>query len=273
MQRMKFIGPALALCALPALAHADRFALEYQGNAWALAPLGGATLDVTTTPTDYRIQATLRSGGLLRLFDRSELVADAQGAIVDETPVWTRYDLDHSYAKKRRVTSMRASPEALNVTITPTYRLWGEPPASDAQKREARDPLSLLVAMGMAAGKTRTCAGSFATFDGRFRYDLVMSGGKTANYEAGGYDGPVLRCTLQYVQVAGYEKKKNERQKIPQGEIWFALLDDSTFAPPVRVLLPLPIGQAGISLKKWQRARVDVLADETVVEPAAPPTP
>jgi hypothetical protein len=40
--------------------------------------------------------------------------------------------------------------------------------------------------------------------------------------------------------------------------VWFALMPDTRFAPPVRISTPLSAGGAMIRLESFRRARVDV---------------
>ena len=260
MRRLALACLALLLCAATS-AHADRFALEYEGDWLGFAPLGSARLDIAVGDDVYDATARVDSGGLLRLFERTSLLAAATGVVTPDGVRWQRYDLDHSYSKKRRVTSLRLGDDgAFRALITPNYRLWGTPPASDEDKRASSDPLSSVVAMSAAVARDPRCVGTYPTFDGRFRYDLVLSGGARGRYDRGGYDGPVLKCRMRYVQVAGYDvRNENERRRLPEGDIWFALVADSNIAPPVRVAMPAPVGSAVISLKKWRRAIVTVL--------------
>ncbi len=254
-----FAGALMAGFAAIAPAHGDRFTLEYTARAWSLAPLGSARLDVMVDDTDYYAETTLKSGGVLALFEQTALSADAEGALSPEGVQWRRYDLDHSYSKKRRVTALRRTEAGVESRIIPIYSAWGDPPASEEMKRESFDPLSAMVAMGLRVAQTRLCDAAFPTFDGKYRYDLVLLGGRIEPYEAGGYSGPVLKCRIQYRRVAGYEPTDpNQVKKIPEGELWFALAEGSRFAPPVRAILPLPLGHAGISLKSWKRATVTV---------------
>jgi hypothetical protein len=112
--------------------------------------------------------------------------------------------------------------------------------------------------MAIDIGRSRRCEGSYPTFDGRFHYRLELSGGDIDDYEGGGYEGEVLKCTLAYVAVSGYNPRDAGRRRIPEGQIWFALMPDSTFAPPVRISTPLSAGGATIRLASFRRARVDV---------------
>jgi hypothetical protein len=148
----------------------------------------------------------------------------------------------------------------VSAEITPTYRLWGEPPTSDEQRRRSRDPLSTMVAMSIDVGQTRRCSGSYPTFDGRFHYVMELSGGQIRDFDDAGYEGDVLRCRMAYIAVAGYEQRDAGRRRVPEGEVWFALMPDANFAPVVRIATPMSAGGATIRLASYRRVRV-VLED------------
>jgi hypothetical protein len=146
----------------------------------------------------------------------------------------------------------------VNAAIEPTYRVWGDPPASDEQRRRSRDPLSTMVAMSIDVGETRRCAGAYPTYDGRFHYLLELAGGEIHDFDDAGYEGGVLRCSLAYIAVSGFEARDAGRRRIPHGQVWFALMPDTVFAPPVRISTPLSAGGVTIRLASFRRARVDV---------------
>src|SRR5262249_47317110 len=135
-------------------------------------------------------------------------------------------------------------------------------------KRASRDPLSSLVAMAADVGRTHTCAGDYPTFDGRFHYLLQLSDGEMRHFDDGGYDRPALRCRLRYLPVAGFEPRDGgRRHRIPQGEIWFALPEGATIAPPVRAVSPLAVGNAGMTLTRWLRPSVEVAQEPSETSP------
>jgi hypothetical protein len=240
-------------------AAADRFSLTYDGMGLGFVPLGGVTVDADVSEDTYSITATLQSRGLLNLFERTNLRAESSGVIRDGVVYWRRYDLDHHYSRKHRVIAMHAAEDgAVTTEITPNYRLWGEPPTSDAQRRRSRDPLSTMVAMSIDVGQTRRCTGAYPTFDGRFHYLMELAGGDIDHYRGGGYDGDVLKCSLAYIAVAGFERRDAGRRRIPHGEVWFALMPDTRFAPVLRIATPISAGGAVIRLASFRRARVDV---------------
>ncbi|MES1200936.1 MAG: DUF3108 domain-containing protein [Pseudomonadota bacterium] len=244
---------------LVAPAYADRYALGYDGAAVGVIDLGHATVDADVSADSYQISATMRTVGLMNWFERTNITASASGDFRYGGVHWRHYDLDHYYGRKHRVIAMQTADDgAVTSTITPTYRIWGDPAASDEQIRRSRDPLSTLIAMAIDVGQSQRCSGSYPTFDGRFHYLLSLAGGTRARYNGGGYRGPILRCTLSYVPVAGYEADDRGRLREPHGQVWFALVPDANFAPPIRMVTPLVAGGATIRLTSWHRAIVSV---------------
>jgi hypothetical protein len=248
---------ALLFFATPAFA--DRFALSYDGLGLGFVPVGGVTVDADVSDDSYDISATLQSRGILNLFERTNIQANSSGIIQNGIVRWRRYDLDHRYSRKHRTISMQAD-ESGGITsqIEPIYRTWGDPAATDEQRRISRDPLSNVVAMAIDVGRSRRCTGAYPTFDGRFHYLLELGGGDIDDFEGGGYEGEVLKCSLAYIAVSGFNQRDQGRRRIPEGQIWFALMPDTTFAPPVRISTPLSAGGATIRLASFRRARVDV---------------
>ncbi len=247
----------LIACATPAAA--DRFSLTYDGVGLGFIPLGGVTVDADVSQDTYEISASLVSRGLLNLFERTSLRATSSGVISGGTVYWRRYDLDHRYSRKRRVIAMTAATNgAITATIEPNYRLWGNPATSEEQRRRSRDPLSSMVAMAIDVGQSRRCSGVYPTFDGRFHYLLELSDGDIDHFNDAGYRGEVLKCRLGYIAVAGFERRDAGRRRIPEGEVWFALMPETSFAPPVRIATPLSAGAATIRLASFNRAHVSV---------------
>jgi hypothetical protein len=270
--RAGIIALIFALTATPAAA--DRFTLTYDGAALGIIPLGSISVDADIDDVGYQISTSMASGGLLNIFEHMNIQASASGVINNGRVSWRHYELDHHYSRKHRLIAMNVAGDgAVAADINPTYRLWGSPPASDEQRRGARDPLSSVVAMAIEVGEHRQCVGSYPTFDGRFYYLLQLDGGRTGHFDSAGYDGEVLKCSLSYVAVAGYEASDSWRRRIPHGEIWFALAPNSHFSPPVRITTPLSAGGAVVRLTHWRRVMVEIEDTDAPVAPAPAATP
>jgi hypothetical protein len=230
--------------------------LAFDGSAYGVIPLGKASIKLRIEDGGYRAAARLESGGLAALFDRTVLSAQSSGAT--DGMAWRQFNLDHSYARKRRVTFLENGPGGVAGVITPMFSNPGEPPPTDAQKAAARDPLSTLAAMAAQVAATGACDGVFPTFDGRFLYNLTLTREGDGRMRTDGFDGPVLKCKMRYQPVAGYRAGTEMGRRIPQGEIWFGRIDGARFAPPVKVSAPLPLGSAAIRLTSLKRAQVTV---------------
>lgn len=253
----------LAAVWLVPVARADLYEMDYEGRAYGVLGLGRVTVSVNYRSDSYAISAALRSGGLFALFERTTLNASAFGALVDGMPQWRSYVLDHAYSAKRRQIRMTRTTDSVETWIEPNYRLWGDPPTTPAQQLASRDPLSSFLAMGVAVGTARQCAGTFPTFDGRFHYQLELSGGRVTRFDDGGFEGQVLRCRLRYIPVAGFERDDGGRAgRVPSGEMWFALIEGDTFAPPVRVSTGLPLGEVALVLRELRRTALVIEAEE-----------
>ncbi len=261
---MRSLILATAFLCWVAPAHADRFLLTYNGYGLGFVPLGNVTVDADVSADRYEVAASLQSGGLLNLFERTNIDASASGAIADGVVSWRRYGLDHRYSHKRRVIQMLLGENgAVVANIEPIYRVWGDPPANDEEKRISRDPLSSMIAMAIDVGRTQRCAGSYPTFDGRFHYLLELADGDRETFSGGGYEGDAIECSLAYRAVSGYEARDAGRRHIPHGGVVFALMPDTTFAPPLRISTPLSAGGATIRLASFRRARVEVEYNQT----------
>jgi hypothetical protein len=150
----------------------------------------------------------VRSRGILNLFERTNIEANASGLIQSGVVRWQRYQLDHHYSRKHRTINMQTDGGGAVISrIEPIYRTWGDPAATDEQRRLSRDPLSNVVAMAIDVGRSRRCEGAYPTFDGRFHYLLQLTGGDVDAYEGGGYEGDVLKCSLAYIAVSGFNPR------------------------------------------------------------------
>jgi hypothetical protein len=226
------------------VAMADTF--TYRATLYGVT-LGEASIDVDEHTGSYALAARLRTAGVGALFDDTDLNASAEGARAADSVTWRRYDLAHSYNRKFRRIAMRSGAVAV---INPAFSNMGTPPATAAQKREAMDPLSAFYRLGQMVG-AGGCVGRIAVFDGRHRYDLVLGALGTAEVRTAAWRGPVTRCSLRYVPIAGYNPRAaNETRRIPEGEIQFARVPAGQWAFPVRVRVPTPLGMASLTLTR-----------------------
>lgn len=249
--RALFAGLA-ALCVFVAPAAAETYRLNYEAAILNVVVLGTVDFEVAASPTRYAARGNVRTSGLARLFDQTEINATSTGGVSGGAISWSRYDISHSYASKFRRIEMIRSGAGVAATVSPTYGNMGEPATSAAQQTGSYDPLTGVFALGRQIGVARACRGSVLIFDGRQHYRLAVSPRSQGNFTGGGYDGPALSCQFRYEPIAGFSADF-DRSRIPVAEAWFALPPEPGFAPPLRLTVPTPLGNAQLDLRGYER--------------------
>ncbi|MEZ6023916.1 MAG: DUF3108 domain-containing protein [Hyphomonadaceae bacterium] len=248
------LGTIAALFVCAQTAHAETYRLNYEAVVLGVVVLGEARYEVDSSTQGYTARATLRTSGLARLFDQTDITANAAGSRVGAGLTWSRYSLDHRYASKSRRIQMQRSGGHVNAEITPRYGNMGVPPTTEAQQDQSYDPLTAVFALGSQVGAARGCRGGVLVFDGRQHYRLSVSGGARGTFNGGGYSGPALSCQFRYEPIAGHSADFN-RSNIPAATAWFALPEQAGFAAPLRLTVPTPLGDAQLDLRGYQHTR------------------
>jgi hypothetical protein len=240
----------LALAAAPA--RAETYRLNYEAAVLGVVVLGAADYEIAATPTRYAVRASLRTSGLARLFDQTEITAVSAGSVSGAAINWTRYDISHAYASKFRRIQLNRSATGVSAQITPTYGDMGRPPASASQRSGSYDPLTGVFALGRQIGVARACRGAVLVFDGRQHYRLSVGPRGQGEFSGGGYTGPALNCQFRYEPIAGFSES-TDTSRIPVADAWFAIPAQPGFAAPLRLTVPTPLGAAQLDLRGYER--------------------
>lgn len=241
-----------ATCLLIAPARAETYRLNYEAAVLGVVVLGTASYEVTANANRYAARANLRTSGLARLFDQTQITAASTGSLSGANIAWTRYDISHSYSNKFRRIRLDRGSGGVTADISPTYGNMGSPAANATQQRGSYDPLSGVFALGRQIGAARACRGSVLVFDGRQHYRLAVAPRSQGNFNGGGYNGPAVSCQFRYEPIAGFSDNF-DRSRVPMAEAWFALPEGASFAPPLRITVPTPLGEAQLDLRSYER--------------------
>lgn len=243
---------ALLGIAVVAPARAETYRLNYEAAVLGVVVLGTASYEVTASPARYAVRANLRTSGLARMFDQTEITATSTGTVSGASFAWSRYDISHAYSGKFRRIQMNRAGAGVTAQIAPAYGDMGTPPATAAQQGGSYDPLTGVFALGRQIGAARACQGSVLMFDGRQHYRLSVSPISQGTFNGGGYNGPALNCRFRYEPISGFSTNV-DRGSIPTAEAWFALPAQSGFAAPLRLTVPTPLGAAQLDLRGYER--------------------
>ncbi len=194
----------------------------------------------------YKANSTLQTGGIVNLFWRAKIDAQANGTLLNGHLNPALYD-SHSVNHQDKVqqVSLTYGPKGPPVlAANPPYKT-NKYPVSDEQKKGTLDPVSAVAFMttGVSAGNKTPCGSIASVFDGARRYDVAVDYLRTANIRTynGLYDGPAYVCQIHYRQIAGFKQKiLSEGSRFPDIFAWVASLP-SRSNPAQHYLVPVRI--------------------------------
>lgn len=184
----------------------ERLYVEYAGSLYFLRV---ADISVTAEFQDdtYSAAATFQSAGLLRWFDDTDIQATSIGYRNGEGLEPYRYEHTNFANDKGRVVGIdfidgRAVPD-----VAPPFSSMGEPPASDAEREGALDPISVMlgVMMSLPSETDGVCAGVLPVFDGKARYDLRFVNAGLDEVRTRAWRGDAIRCQAFLEPISGYD--------------------------------------------------------------------
>ena len=99
------------------------------------------------------------------------------------------------------------------------------------------------------------CQRTNHVFDGRQRYDLVMSFKRMDRVRAEkGYQGPVVVCAVHYEPIAGHRSGRSAIRFLRDTrdiEIWLAPISGTRVLVPFRISIPTFIGPAVLQASQF----------------------
>jgi hypothetical protein len=88
-------------------------------------------------------------------------------------------------------------------TASPGRANMGDPPATAEQRRGVIDQITAIASMVTTTGDP--CARTLRVYmDGRARFDFVMTPNGNVNIRSRAYEGPGVRCRVQFRPIAGF---------------------------------------------------------------------
>lgn len=123
-------------------------------------------------------------------------------------------------------------------TATPGNPNMGDPPATPAQRRGTIDQITAIAAMVTATGDP--CSRTMNVYmDGRARFDFVFTPNGNVNIDSRAYQGPGVRCRVQFRPIAGF----GDPQEASTLTFLFARTESGMWAP---VVIEMPTDGAGV---------------------------
>ena len=252
-----------ALCASPP-ASADGTTSVVAKYDLHLAGIALASFNFSSDIDDrtYTISGRGDSSRLVKLITKFKGSTKSIGAIDGERIVPASYELqfnsrDNDHSVEMRFNQGRVDELALDPPHTPSPE---RVPVKPAHQAGVLDPLSSVVLplpSGKLEGET-VCARRLPIFDGRHRYDLVLSYKRTESVPVAGkpdQQTTLFICKIKYSPIAGHKPHRASTtywQNSEDMEVWLAPVTRAGLLVPYRATLPTPIGPAVLSLSKLE---------------------
>lgn len=172
--------------------------------------LARGSFNATISPNSYQADATYKTSGIGAALSNDAGETHSKGNVMGSSLRPTLFNNQESTGKRRRI-DMSWSGGGVRASSNPPWGSnMGQPPATEAQKMEAVDPLTGLMQLSLLTGRGdgKACGGTVRIFDGKRRYDIRTQYIGPTMVSTPAYKGPAIRCSGQYIEVAGFKAKK-----------------------------------------------------------------
>lgn len=235
---------------------AQRVALGYDLYAASL-PAASLDIDLERTGSAYRVTGDLRTLGLADMRVGWRVNQVTEGRLVDGRAAPARYINEGEYRDRPRVARMTYDKVGIDVELTPTPEAEKRPPVAADQRQDTVDFMSAMVSLAFADSPEAACSGTRRIFDGRRRYDMTLTAGRSEHLAAtrfSAYQGPALHCQVTVRHIAGFPPQ-GDGVDIPKSIfMWLAREAKSGLVLPVRIQAATAYGTAIVHLARLAAA-------------------
>lgn len=225
-------------------------------------PVGRAAVIVNFTEAGFVASGSAKTSGLIRLISKGQGSASASGSFQSNRVTASNFS-------GRLITSRREQKIDLSVVNGFAKEISVEPPQLDPDKRRVpitkasrtnvTDPMSAMLALISQGEKfgPESCKRTLPIFDGRYRFDLVLSYVRSENAAAtaGGYQGPTVVCRARYVPVAGHHPDGSSVRQMAENReifVWLAPVSGTRVLAPIKASVSTPIGNFTVEATRFR---------------------
>ncbi len=196
----------------------------------------------------YRISAEAETQGMLSWFVSWKGETESRGRLTGDKVSPQRHD-NHGVSDRgeRRVKLRYDNAGNIVQSMVLPEQDWTDrhPLPADAGDNTL-DPLSVIAGLGKLLQEGGPCDGSFAVFDGRRRYDLVVSDAGIAKLEPNTYSifaGEARGCHVTYELLGGHRVDRNKYAATARDRtVWVARPAEGAPMIPVRLSIETDYG-------------------------------
>ena len=255
------------------LSTANKIVAVYRVNLGAFN-LGNFRLTTVFRGDDYEMRGEGRFTILEGLIYEWKGVTASAGRVTSEGPEPAMYALSYSDGARtgERLRMTFGDGGVRQVSIVPNRRPGPRTiPVTPEQLEGVLDPMSgafLVAKSSNPNGDLKVCYQTVPVFDGRQRFNLVLTPKKAVTVKKNGpasYAGPAVICRVKFIPIAGYQPDNPAIKLMSQSneiEVWLIPVRRTQMYVPYRIVLPTPVGYGtalvtSIQVGNARRASID----------------
>ncbi|MGH6791147.1 MAG: DUF3108 domain-containing protein [Methyloceanibacter sp.] len=255
------------------LSTANKIVAVYRVNLGAFN-LGNFRLTTVFRGDDYEMRGEGRFTILEGLIYEWKGVTASAGRVTSEGPEPAMYALSYSDGARtgERLRMTFGDGGVRQVSIVPNKRPGPRTiPVTPEQLEGVLDPMSgafLVAKSSNPNGDLKVCYQTVPVFDGRQRFNLVLTPKKAVTVKKNGpasYAGPAVICRVKFIPIAGYQPDNPAIKLMSQSneiEVWLIPVRRTQMYVPYRIVLPTPVGYGtalvtSIQVGNARRASID----------------
>ena len=228
--------------------------------------IGVATANVAIAPDQYAAKLELETAGVAGLvFDwRHASLATGTPTADGEAPFeGLVYRNDNLWKGKNRFIEIAYRDRVAEIAAAEPHPVQdeGRPAVDEALRKDVLDPLSAIIALGQRIEQTGSCAASFAVFDGRRRYQMIVEDEGASEVRKSRYapfGGETRVCSFVFERVAGF--KKDSDKPPTAGAAFIRRAKPDAPLMPVKIAVDSKYGLAVLHLKDVRQIDAELAA-------------
>lgn len=242
--------PSATLAAAP-----ESFRGEYTVSFLGLS-VAKATFSSRYDAGAYRIDGSVASAGLARLFDDTHGTVSATGRFFGGQMRPQAFRADYTSGKKASVVDIRfdgGNVVATRVVPAPKKRGRNWVPVGAGDLRSVADPIAATVIH--AGSPDKVCGRTVKMYDGEMRANLKLTYVSSDTISVQGYDGRTVTCRMSFEPVSGYRKGRRaldflrNRSRIM---VTFAPLGQTGIYAPIHATVGTEIGTITVHARRFE---------------------
>lgn len=223
--------------------------------------LGRVALLVEIDSNSYIASGSGRLTGVVQAVSTGKGTAGARGAISGGALAPRSFAMEAESDKKSEAIRLVMTPAGVSDMRVepPVVPSPDRVPVADKDKRGIFDPMTAALVMvpgTEAPVSEKACERTLAIFDGRQRYDLVLSYERIDEVKADkGYAGPAVVCRVAYRPVSGHKPNRAGVKYMMKNKdmfVWLAPVAGTRVLVPFRASVATAIGIAALEAEAFE---------------------